>query len=201
MVKCATKVARLHKVSIQSCTQNRPSLKVQSRSGDWNYRRFKRNPSPELRLQFTRIRNFVTAKLSKAERAHATSLHRKTRVSPSAESSRDFWTFIRQLTGKTRKEPCSILIDPVSQQTVSSGMEKATLLNNYFVKQTMLDIPSNCKPDTASLPVNPNSFTFLETTPTEVYKILSTLKTNKAAGLDNIPAALLKFCAPESRKV
>ena len=118
------------------------------------------------------------------------------RVSPSAESSRDFWTFIRQLTGKTRKEPCSILIDPVSQRTVSSAVEKATLLNNFFVKQTMLDIPSNCKPDTASLRVNPNSFTFLETTPTEVYKILSTLKTNKAAGLDNIPAGLLKFCAP-----
>ena len=25
LVKCATEVARLHKVSIQSCTQNRPS--------------------------------------------------------------------------------------------------------------------------------------------------------------------------------
>ena len=160
------------------------------------FRRFKRNPSPELRLQFTRIRNIVTAKLRKAERAHATRFHRKIRVSPSTESSRDFWTFIRQLTGKTRKEPCSILIDPVSQRTVSSAVEKATLLNNFFVKQTMLDIPSNCKPDTATLPVNPNSFPFLETTPTEVYKILSTLKTNKAAGLDNIPAALLKFCAP-----
>ena len=100
------------------------------------------------------------------------------------------------MTGKTRKEPCSILVDPVSQRTVSSAVEKATLLNNFFVKQTMLDILSNCKPDTASLPVNSNSFTFLETTPTEVYKILSTLKTNKAARLDNIPAGLLKFCAP-----
>ena len=35
LVKCATEVARLCKVSIQSCTQNRPSLKIQSRSGDW----------------------------------------------------------------------------------------------------------------------------------------------------------------------
>ena len=35
LVKCATEVARLHKVSIQSCTHNRPSPKVQSRSGDW----------------------------------------------------------------------------------------------------------------------------------------------------------------------
>ena len=35
LVKCATKVALLHKVSIQSCTQNRASQEVQSRSGDW----------------------------------------------------------------------------------------------------------------------------------------------------------------------
>ena len=35
LVKCATEVARLHRVSIQSCTQNRPSPKVQSLSRDW----------------------------------------------------------------------------------------------------------------------------------------------------------------------
>ena len=35
LVKCATEVAPLHKVSIQSRTQNRPSPKVQSLSQDW----------------------------------------------------------------------------------------------------------------------------------------------------------------------
>ena len=35
LVKCATEVARLHKVSIQSCTQKRLSPKVQSLSRDW----------------------------------------------------------------------------------------------------------------------------------------------------------------------
>ena len=35
LVKCDTEVARLHRVSIQSCTQNRPSPKVQSLSRDW----------------------------------------------------------------------------------------------------------------------------------------------------------------------
>ena len=59
----------------------------------------------------------------------------------------------------------------------------------------MLDIPKNCEPDTSSVPVNTHSFTFLETTPAEVYKVLSTLKKNKASGCDNIPAVLLKFCA------
>ena len=35
LVKCATEGSRLHMVSIQSCTQNRPSPKVQSLSRDW----------------------------------------------------------------------------------------------------------------------------------------------------------------------
>ena len=34
LVKCATEVVHLHRVSIQSCTQNRPSPKVQSLSRD-----------------------------------------------------------------------------------------------------------------------------------------------------------------------
>ena len=34
LVKCATEVARLHRASTQSCTQKRPSPKVQWRSGD-----------------------------------------------------------------------------------------------------------------------------------------------------------------------
>ena len=34
VVKFANEVARLYKVSIQGCTQNRPSPKVQSHSGD-----------------------------------------------------------------------------------------------------------------------------------------------------------------------
>ena len=49
MVKCATEVARLHKVS-KSCTQNRPSPKVHSRSGELNW---------ELRIEIEF--NFFTA--------------------------------------------------------------------------------------------------------------------------------------------
>ena len=35
LVKCAAEVARLYRVSTQSCTQNQPSPKFQSRSRDW----------------------------------------------------------------------------------------------------------------------------------------------------------------------
>ena len=40
VVKCATELARLHKASIQSCTQNRPSPKVQSRAREIEFNFF-----------------------------------------------------------------------------------------------------------------------------------------------------------------
>ena len=159
------------------------------------YRRFKKNPSPELRLRFTTIRNKVTARIRKAERAYASTLHRQAQLSPSKSTSRDFWHFVRNLTGKSQRKPPSLLIDPLSQQKFSTPESKANLLNRFFVEQTNLDVPANSKPDATSVPVNPCSFTYLETTPTAVFKVLSTLKTHKAGGLDNIPARLLKYCA------
>ena len=96
------------------------------------YRRFKKNPSPELRLQFTTIRNKVTARIRKAERAYASTLHRQAQLSPSKSTSRDFWHFVRNLTGKSQRKPPSLLIDPLSQQTFSTPESKANLLNRFF---------------------------------------------------------------------
>ena len=129
------------------------------------YRRFKKNPSPELRLHFTTIRNKVTARIRKAERTYASTLHRQAQLSPSQSTSRDFWYFVRNLTGKFQRKPPSLLIDPLSQQTFSTPESKANLLNRFFVEQTNLDVPANSKPDATSVPVNPCCFTYLETAP------------------------------------
>ena len=188
-----------HKVIAKQKPKNpfvTPEIKRLIKEKRYTYRCFKKNPSPSLRLQFTTIRNIVTAQLRKAERAHATSLHPKARVSPSCDSSRDFWTFIGQLTGKTRKEQCSILIDPISQQTVSSAVEKVTLVTTFLSSKLCWTFhrTANLTPHhSRSTPIHSLSSKLLQL---KNYKVLSTLKVNKAAGLDNIPAGLLKFCAP-----
>ena len=69
--------------------------------------------------------------------------------------------------------------------------DKASLFIEFFVQQTKLGVPAYEKPEIESLETNPVSFTHLRTTPCEVFKILSTLQTNKAAVIDHIPASLV----------
>ena len=80
---------------------------------------------------------------------------------------------------------------------MSSAVEKATLLNNFLSSKLCWTFHRTANPTPHHSRFTPiHSLSSKLSTPTEVYKILSTLKTNKAAGLDNIPAGLLKFCAP-----
>ncbi len=159
------------------------------------FRRFKKYPSHETRLNFTKLRNQATHLLRKNQRAHASTIHRSLRLSPSSSSSQNFWRYVRNLTGKTRQIAIPDLVEPVSSRTVSLSQEKANLLNSFFVRQTMLDVADDERPDCRSLVENPNTFSYLETNPATVFEVLSSLKPNKAAGLDGISPRLLTFCA------
>ncbi len=159
------------------------------------FRRYKNSPSPELRRIFCDLRNKVTKVIRKGERAHVSTLHRTARLCPSPTSSRDFWRYIQQITGKVRQTMTSDLIDPTTQERACSPQEKANLFNVHFTRQTMLGVPPEAKPDPSSLQSNPRTFSYLETTPSDVFTILSTLKTNKAPGVDGISPGLLRFCA------
>ncbi len=158
------------------------------------FRRFKKDPRQETRRNFTTLRNRVTYLIRKSERAHTATLHRSVRLSTSPSSSQEFWRYVRNVTGKTRHTAIPDLVEPLSNRTVSLAQEKANLLNSFFVQQTMLDGSDDKRPDRESLAVNANTFSYLETNPAKVFEVLSSLKPNKAAGLDGIPPRLLKLC-------
>ena len=63
----------------------------------------KKHPTLANKEVFKRKRNLVTHLLRKSERAHATSLHRSSRLSPSASSSQNFWQYIKIVQGKTKR--------------------------------------------------------------------------------------------------
>ena len=159
------------------------------------YRQFKKRPTPESRLLFATLRNKVTKLIRKKERAQASSLHREARLFQSSTTSKAFWHHVRQVTGRSQRSEIPDLVEPLSKRTISVARDKASLFNEFFVQQTRLGVPASEKADIESLETNPVSFTHLRTTPCEVFKILSTLQTNKAAGIDHIPASLLRFCA------
>ena len=157
------------------------------------FRRFKRDPSSANRAEFNQLRNKVTHLLRKAARAHATSLHRQTRLQPCPASSSSFWEHMKSVTGKVKS---TVIPDLHGPSTVAStDAAKASLLNSFFADQTVLSGADSAVPDESSIPANPNEFTSLHCTPSEVYRILSSLDCRKAPGLDGITPLLLRECA------
>ena len=66
---------------------------------------------------------------------------------------------------------------------------------SHFARQTMLGVPDDETPNSCSLQFNTLSFSYLSTTPSDVYGILSKLKSGKAPGIDHITPDLLRYCA------
>ena len=73
--------------------------------------------------------------------------------------------------------------------------DKARTLNSFICQQTILPRADSAVPDISSLAQNSESFDSLQTTPREVYNVLSRLKEGKAPGLDGLPPRLLRLCA------
>ena len=73
--------------------------------------------------------------------------------------------------------------------------KQAECFNSHFARQTMLGVPDDETPNSCSLQFNTLSFSYLSTTPSDVYGILSKLKSGKAPGIDHITPDLLRYCA------
>ena len=159
------------------------------------FRLFKKHPSSTSREDFKQKRNLVTHLLRKSERAHATTLHRSLRLSPSPASSRDFWQHMKAVQGKVKHTIIPDLAVPASSSVAHTPADKANTLHAFFCQQTILPGADSVQPDSSSLPTNSESFTCLQTTPREVYDILSCLKEGKAPGLDGLSPRLLRYCA------
>ena len=90
-----------------------------------------------------------------------------------AKPHKKFSLHIRSLTGKTQKSAFPDLTDPEIQQTLHLSQHKAHLINSFFAQQTKLEVPDSVSPDDLHLPVNSEKFSYLETTPSEVFDVLS----------------------------
>ena len=96
------------------------------------FRLFKKQPSTINREDFKQKRNLVTHLLRKSERAHAATLHRSLRLSPSISSSRDFWQHMKLVQGKVKHTVIPDLIIPASSSVAHLPADKARTLNSFF---------------------------------------------------------------------
>ena len=129
--------------------------------------------------------------LRKAERAHASTLYQS--IKSSSEST-CFWSFIKSLTGKDHRAPIPDLVSPDKSVPVTSASDKAEVLNSFFAQQSSLST-GDAIPDVSELRTNPESFSSMHTTPSDVFDVLSSLPIKKAAGIDGITPRLLRSCA------
>lgn len=150
--------------------------------------RLKSEPSTQLRERFKQLRSETKKLIRSNYREYLVKLSESLKDNP-----RRFWSF-HSIKTKSRRLPESVFYEGVS---TSKPSEQANLFNLHFhsVFSKPYDLvygDSHPKEE-----VNPGSLISVATCPSEVKKILVKLNPNKAAGVDSIPARLLKCVANE----
>ena len=115
------------------------------------------------------------------------------RLRNSENNSRNYWKIIKSIvcTKKTESIPCIVDGDRVA----TTNSEKAEILNTFFTAQSTIPPapPDHQLPPFQYLTNSPQKI--IQTTPYEVYKILTHLNPNKACGPDLISNKILRECA------
>ena len=100
---------------------------------------------------------------------------------------------MKVITGKVKHIVIPVLVNPLHSTVAYSLSDKASLLNECFAQQTVLEEASSAV--LAKVAMNNDKFSSISMTPKEVFAVLSRLKEKKAAGADDLPPRLLKYCA------
>ena len=114
-----------------------------------------------------------------------------TRLMDPETSSKSYWKLVRGVYGNKQ----SVGIPPLVEdgELITDDSTKATLLNNYFVSQTI--------PPTSNTPLPPFTYrtdkriSTIDITPSNVQDILTDLNISKACGPDGINNKVLKECS------
>ena len=151
---------------------------------------YQQNKSSESKVKFRRASNRCKRVLEAAKLAYAT----KTKESiPSQKlGSRDFWRIANSVLNKGKSAIPPLFNGP---EVLSSASDKARLFAKNFSKNSNLDDSG------ISLPVFPSRTNLklhnISITPKMVKKVITTLDSSKASGLDCIPVVVLNNCEPE----
>ena len=149
------------------------------------------NPTPENRSAFLEARNVYNQTVDSAKNVFNTRI--KDKVLSCPNGSKSFWSLAKNVS----QNFCKSSFPPLTSnnEIVSTSIGKAELFAKQFAMNSTLNPPANFPlPSVAPTPYRMPEIIFKTS---QIKKILSTLNTNKASGLDNIPAIVLKRCAPE----
>ena len=167
----------------RSCT-----LAIQAR--DQAHDLYQASPSAASHASYKSARNRCTALI---RRKKFSSVKRKTHNLNLSPTEKSFWSLANQVLNNF----CKSNFPPLFRHDGSiacSPTEKATLFGSHFSANSSLN-DSNA-PDPPTIPLS-NPMPSLIISTRKVRRVLASLKTNKASGLDRIPARFLKEFAAE----
>src|SRR6202142_4093907 len=152
------------------------------------WERFNKNPTLLNEQLYKECRNKVNSEIRVAKREYETRLADKIKEDP-----KSFYAYVRS------RSKVKVKIGPIKDnlgQVVSEDSEMVNIFNEYFssvfTKEDLINIP---KVD--NMIVN-NKNCYLEDiviNKNKIARALSTLKINKAAGVDDVHSSLIKGCA------
>ena len=111
-------------------------------------------------------------------------------------TNKKFWHFAKLVLGKSADCCLPPLKQPDDPNTYVDTLDKAELLNNYFVSKSNLDDSSVHIPDVLNYKTK-NRLSNLYVTHNEVIDVLTTLNINKATGPDSVSPYILRSGAEQ----
>ena len=126
-----------------------PEIETAIKAKRFALRKMRKDTTAETQEKFMQLRNRVTHLLRKSERAHATKLFRQARLQPSETASKSFWQHMKDVQGKSKQTVIPKLIS--KDNTATTDLEKAEVLNGFFSSQTILPNCGTSFPDKLSL--------------------------------------------------
>lgn len=151
-----------------------------------------RNPNASnLKKEYNAASRAFKRRISRAKFKHISKIGEKLTGFPSG--SRAFWSLAKAVQGNFCRSSFPPLRKP-DDELVYDAKDKADLLACLFASNSTLDDGGETPP---TIPRWESSMPEIRITQKDVRRALLSLDTRKASGPDNIPAIMLKVCAPE----
>ena len=154
-----------------------------------NYHRTKARNSKRAEdwMQYRKLRNLVTWELKKAKLKYFESVSR--------QSTKKLWKELNRVLGRRSRHNIEAIRTPNGRVTSQQGIVEE-LSRHFSMWSGVLGVDDNVDTDQWDLPFLDSEFKFEKVDEEDVLKLLRGLDVNKAVGLDNISAKLLRMTAP-----
>lgn len=160
------------------------------RKRDRLYKQLKHSACDRVREEYRTARNNVVSVIRDAKREYEERILHT--ISSENNKSRDWWKCLNQLRGKQTDRTIPPLV--VNDNVINDNTTKANIFNDFFVSHSTID--RSLEWDPGDPPPPEITLAPFKITSFEIFKMLSSLDTNKATGPDGIGNKLLREAAP-----